>query len=286
MNLVAGLSSSLQDQLKQILEVVGTALKKVNRSLQESAKQKVTAERQAQTCREYEARVREAIRQGTWHDPRLDAIAGVGVISELGVGDEAFDELVVTSTDSMDAEGLEKRRASEDELSRKERTAEELYAIGSLPVVIIKNYAARGRTSRQEMQEVLGQWAATLVENQVFSSLQLRTTADTAYRLPKLSSSAITVRMQNYLQEVKILSLSSGLSLSPLWPALPSKPLNFVALSDADVQSSLSFVKKRLRDTYITSELTSKQIDCIERLGGRASDLESVSKSRARLACT
>ena len=178
MNLVAGLSSSLQDQLKQILEVVGTALKKVNRSLQESAKQKVTAERQTQTCREYEARVREAIRQGTWHDPRLDAIAGVGVISELGVGDEAFDELVVTSTDSMDAEGLEKRRASEDELSRKERTAEELYAIGSLPVVIIKNYAARGRTGRQEMQEVLGQWAATLVENQVVSSLQLRTTAD------------------------------------------------------------------------------------------------------------
>ncbi|KAL4065316.1 RNA12 protein-domain-containing protein [Scleroderma citrinum] len=240
----AGMSGSLRDQVKQILEVVGTALRKVDRHLHHSTKEKIKAERRAEDYRQYEARIHEVIRRGIWHDPRLDAIAGVGIISELGVGDEPLDGLVVAS--SMEAEGLEeKRRATEDELARKERANKELRAIESLPVVVIKNYAAHARTgtSRQEVQEVLSQWAATLVDNQI----------------------AHVIIVSDNRENAKVLAR-----------ALPSKPLNSIALSDADVQSSLLFIKKRLRDVSITSELTPAQISCIERLGGRASDLESL----------
>ncbi|KAI6036881.1 RNA12 protein-domain-containing protein [Pisolithus microcarpus] len=242
----AGLSSSLQDQLKQILEVVGTALRRVSRRLQSEAKQRIEAERQTEARRECEVRVREAIRAGTWHDPRLDAVVGVGVISELGVGDEPLNGLVISSSGSKDAGALafeERRRAAEGELARKERSMKETRTIESLPVVVIKNYAARGRTNRQELLEVLSQWAATLIENQV----------------------AHVVVISENRENAKLLAR-----------ALPSKPLNFIALSDADVQSALSFVKKRLRDAVITFELTPEQTACVERLGGRASDLESL----------
>ncbi|KAI6116935.1 RNA12 protein-domain-containing protein [Pisolithus croceorrhizus] len=242
----AGLSSSLQDQLKQILEVVGTALRRVSRRLQNEVKQRIEAERQAETRRECEIRMREAIREGIWHDPRLDAVVGIGVISELGVGDEPLNGLVISSSESKDAGALEseeRRRAAEGELARKERSMKETRTIESLPVVVIKNYAARGRTNRQELQEVLSQWAATLIENQV----------------------AHVVVISENRENAKLLAR-----------ALPSKPLNFIALSDADVQSALSFVKKRLRDAVVTFELTPEQTACVERLGGRASDLESL----------
>ncbi|KAI6043026.1 RNA12 protein-domain-containing protein [Pisolithus marmoratus] len=242
----AGLSSSLQDQLKQILEVVGTALRRVSRHLQNEAKQKIEAERQAEARRECDVRVREAIREGIWHDPRLDAVVGIGVMSELGVGDEPLNGLVISSRKSKDAGVLEfeeRRRAAEDELARKERSMKETRTVESLPVVVIKNYAARGRTSRQELEEVLSQWAATLVENQI----------------------AHVVVISENRENSKLLAR-----------ALPFKPLNFIAVSDADVQSALSFVKKRLRDAVITFELTPEQTTCVERLGGRASDLESL----------
>lgn len=58
--------------------------------------------------------------------------------------------------------------------------------------------------------------------------------------------------------------------------ALPSKPINFVALYDADSTSALLFVKQKLRDSGVDLEYTKEQIDYVERLGGRASDLESV----------
>lgn len=58
--------------------------------------------------------------------------------------------------------------------------------------------------------------------------------------------------------------------------ALPSKPLNSIALYDADAASALSFVKKKLKDAGIDQEFTQEQTTYVERLGGRASDLESV----------
>lgn len=59
--------------------------------------------------------------------------------------------------------------------------------------------------------------------------------------------------------------------------ALPTKPLNFVALSDADSRTALSFVQQKLKDADADVTFTSETSAYIERLGGRASDLESVS---------
>lgn len=59
--------------------------------------------------------------------------------------------------------------------------------------------------------------------------------------------------------------------------ALPSKPLNQISFSDADNASALSFVKQKLHDSGLDVKFSSAQTAYIERLGGRASDLESVS---------
>jgi hypothetical protein len=68
----------------------------------------------------------------------------------------------------------------------------------------------------------------------------------------------------------------------PLNPvaALPSKPLNSIALYDADTASALLFVKQKLKDAGVDQTFTSEQTAYIERLGGRAIDLESVSCSK------
>lgn len=65
--------------------------------------------------------------------------------------------------------------------------------------------------------------------------------------------------------------------ISSFFPsALPSKPLNSIPLYDADTGSALAFLKQRLRDVGLTTELTKPQVTSIECLGGRASDLEIV----------
>jgi hypothetical protein len=167
----AGFSSSLPDQLKQILEVVGTALKNVNRSLRNTAKQNIKAERKAEARKAEDARRRDRIRQGIWHDGRLDCVAGNGVISELGVGDECFDpadsDFGEVGTGAFATEELEKEKEVQDELVRKEKSVDEVQAVGALPVVIIKNYGARGGVHRENVLEVLSQWASALVDNQV-----------------------------------------------------------------------------------------------------------------------
>jgi hypothetical protein len=49
-----------------------------------------------------------------------------------------------------------------------------------------------------------------------------------------------------------------------------------VALYDADPTSALLFVKQKLQDSVVELEFTNEQIEQVKRLGGRASDLESV----------
>ena len=67
-------------------------------------------------------------------------------------------------------------------------------------------------------------------------------------------------------------------SLVSISLALPTKPINFVPLSDADPESSLSFVMQKLLDSGIDCGISVQQMAHMERLGGRASDLESVSR--------
>ncbi|KAF8431788.1 RNA12 protein-domain-containing protein [Boletus edulis BED1] len=242
----AGLSNSLPDKLKQILEVVSSALINVNRSLRKATRQEIKTHREAEARRIEEAHRRERIRQGTWHDGRLDCVSGNGIMSELGIGDEAFstdsDSVGLDSEDgTFMMEELKREKEVEDELTRQERTAEEVEAIAMLPVVVIKNYEARGSVYREEVQNVLSQWVATLIENKI----------------------AHVIVVSDSREQAKLVTR-----------ALPSKPLNFIPLYDADTGSAMAFVKQRLRDAGMTAELTKREVASIECFGGRASDLE------------
>jgi hypothetical protein len=113
---------------------------------------------------------RERIKRGIWHDGRLDCVAGNGVMSELGFGDEMMrddDSDVVVGGVKGDAMHEEKENSQEREKERKQRSVQDMQALGSLPIVVVRNYASKGGANKQELLTVLAGWAATLVENQV-----------------------------------------------------------------------------------------------------------------------
>jgi len=58
--------------------------------------------------------------------------------------------------------------------------------------------------------------------------------------------------------------------------ALPTKPLNAVALADADTASSLTYINQKLREASMDYTITPEEQTLVERVGGRASDLETV----------
>lgn len=240
----AGFKSSLEDQLKQILEVTGTALKKINHSLRTSAQRAVKAAQEVEARQAEQVRTRARIRAGTWHDPRLDCIAGNGIMSELGVGDELIegDNDGFASFNVMEKHVVNSSGGGEktsEELARQQRRHAE--DVRTLPIVVIKNYAARGGVYKEELLGVLAHWAASLAENQI----------------------AHVIVISDNRENAKLLAR-----------ALPSKPLNSIALYDADAPTALSFVCRRLHEAGITSDLTPAQKKAIERLGGRTSDLE------------
>ncbi|KAG6910918.1 hypothetical protein DXG01_006601 [Tephrocybe rancida] len=237
----AGLSSSLDDQLQQILAVVGTALKGVSSSHRAATKRQIQKREYRKLRQEEDERIRSEIRKGTWHDGRLDCVAGNGIMSELGFGDEPM--LPGDGTGAAYVAGADSDKRGNGETARKQRTQEEMEAVRALPIVLIRNYAVKAGSKREELLTVLAQWAAALVENQVAHVIILSDNRENAKYLAK---------------------------------ALPSKPLNSIVLSDADARSSISFVKQKLLDADINADFTSQQVAYIERLGGRSSDLESL----------
>lgn len=199
------MSNSLSDQLQQILIVVGTALKGVGASHRADIKRKIKNKENKLVEKEIEARKLDQIRRGTWHDGRLDCVAGNGIMSELGIGDE-----LIGDYDGMALIRVEDRPEKEDaeELTRKQRTQEELEAVSAMPVVIIRNYGTKIGSRRDEFLTVLAQWAAMLSENQV-DSLSIFPSLFTELQRPRLRmllSLVITVKVQNYWQKVTSLS--------------------------------------------------------------------------------
>jgi RNA12 protein len=85
------LSSSVETQLKEILEVVGNALKGVSARHKEIEKTKELARTFTEQTEAATKEALEKVQQVTHHDGRGDSLAG-GVIGELGVGDERMTE--------------------------------------------------------------------------------------------------------------------------------------------------------------------------------------------------
>ncbi|KAI0340659.1 hypothetical protein BDW22DRAFT_1360083 [Trametopsis cervina] len=261
----AGLSSSLAEQLKDILDVVATSLRGLNTTYKDNHKKQLEHEERERLRRAEEAKIKEKIRQGIWHDPRLDSIAGNGVMSELGFGDERMREAdmdapvaesahneLKTAVESKEGRAEEKKRekvvneekSQEAEEARQRQAADDLQAIEAMPIVVLKGFEAKGGSARkEELLNALAVWVAGLIDGQVAHVIVVSDNRENAKQLAK---------------------------------AMPSKPLNSIALTDADSGSALQLVQNKLNDAGVDIKFDKEQKTTLERVGGRASDLESI----------
>ncbi|KAJ7090200.1 RNA12 protein-domain-containing protein [Mycena belliarum] len=231
----ANISSTLPEQVREILAVVRTALKGVNSSHEAQVQRQIRRTAQAEERARMDILHLRKIQRGTWHDGRLDCLAGNGVMSELGIGDELME-------DDDRVAFTEEKEENEQDKKKKQDGKVELEAVRTLPIVLIRNFAARG-SNREEIYDVLAEWAASLIENQFAHVVVISDNRENSKRLAK---------------------------------ALASRPLHAIALYDADAASALAFVKRKLEDADINLDYTDEQTASVERLGGRASDLESL----------
>jgi len=145
---------SLPDQLRQILDVVGRSLSDVHayheKAVQDELKRRESVRQQQEKLKK--------IQRGEWHDGRLDCVAGNGVMSELGVGDERFDSDADVVTKEADSLG--------SEVDDESKPGGDLDAIKGLPVVVIRGFEDKVG-GRSELLDVVAQWATGLVDNRV-----------------------------------------------------------------------------------------------------------------------
>lgn len=111
----------------------------------------------------YNVRRAERIRQGLWHDGRLDCVAGNGIISELGFGDERLTMADSGLTSDGDAEG----NSGSCGAPSLPINATDGGDIRSLPVVVIYNFHTKIKPDAGYLLEVLANWSAHLVSNKV-----------------------------------------------------------------------------------------------------------------------
>ena len=141
--------------------MAGIALQSVSSS-HRSAIRRQARNRECEANRQAdELRQKDEIKRGIWHDGRLDCVAGNGIISELGVGDELFGEM-----GSMPFIDVGLHRETQETIGRER--ASENGDMASLPIVVIRNYSTKVG-SNEELLGVLAHWAAMLAENQVGS---------------------------------------------------------------------------------------------------------------------
>ena len=247
----AGFSTPIDQQLRAILEVVGGALKDASTHARQQHRNEQENQRKQVELKAEKAHRREMIIRGGWHDGRLDCIAGNGIMSELGLGDEGTreEELspVVPLIDDIapiKGEGAPPSPSQLPVVTEKVKTIdEESEFIKTLPIVVLKNFAQK--SARGDLWNVLAEWAAGLVENKV----------------------------------AHVIFVTEGaMATKSLTKALPSKPFNNVSLADADTTNSLAYVRDKLAnvsDEY-KEALSTDDSSQIAKLGGRMIDLEAV----------
>ncbi|GAA5851864.1 hypothetical protein JCM8547_000081 [Rhodosporidiobolus lusitaniae] len=250
----AGFSSSLDTQLKAILEVTATALSSIANSTRARAAAALTKSASRKDAQHERDVVVDQLKTDGIRDGRIDAVAGNGVVAELGGGIErpaAGLDKVGEKEKKLEIVGP-KSSAFVKEVSQSAAREEKegdapVASVERLPVVVIKNFSGKGEAKQELLYECLSEWAAVLIENQAAHVVFL--------------SDASTVT-------------------KPLAKVLPSRPLNTVTLTDANPEASLQYVSAKLSSFEQTLPLTAAP--AIARLGGRQTDLELlVSKIRA-----
>ncbi|KAL0063290.1 mitochondrial escape protein 2 [Marasmius tenuissimus] len=209
----AGFSSSIEEQLQKILDTVAKALKDVHHSEVKSL------------SKQRERDMKHSGSDSRGSEPTLEP-------TQEGNGDSAAD---VDPNNEKPHGHLEK--------ARKKQSREEVLAVQSLPIVVIRNFAIKGGLNRDEVMDVLAKWAAKLAESQIAHVVVISDNRENSKRLAK---------------------------------ALPSKPLNNIPVYDADPTTALEYVQKKLKDADVNVQLSREEVTYVERLGGRSSDLESL----------
>lgn len=195
------MASSLPDATQQILAVVGKALQRVHASHRHDTQKRILKEEHARKVEDEEGRRLARIKNGTWHDGRLDCVAGNGVMSELGIGDELWGVDDVAGSMFLglekDSPHNEKQQAVSErngEDTRKKKAQVDVEAVSALPIVIIRNFdsktiggmglAARAN-SREDVLNTLANWAGSLVENQVAHVIVISDNRENSKRLAR-----------------------------------------------------------------------------------------------------
>ncbi|KAL7421170.1 mitochondrial escape protein 2 [Cryptotrichosporon argae] len=226
----AGFSTPVDQQLRAILEVVGGALKDVSVRSEEDRQQAIANAKDQIELQAEKQRRQELIIRGGWHDGRLDCVAGNGVMSELGLGEEPVADADMSEPNPT----VEPRPVA---LATADTVSAEAEAIKTLPIVVLKNFAQK--TAKGDLWNVLAEWGASLVENQV----------------------------------AHVIVVTEGpTATKALTKALPAKPLNSVSLADADEANSLAYIRDKLAGNDISTEDASQ----VAKLGGRMVDLETL----------
>lgn len=143
--------------------MVAKGLKGVSDSHRADSKRKIDAEHRREAVLAQERVLTDKITEGSWHDGRLDCVAGNGIISELGIGDERMDSSsdgpIIQNDDTPGDAGRPGQRETESQ--------PDIDAVKAIPIVVIRNYSSKIGVAREELLTILANWAASLVEGQV-----------------------------------------------------------------------------------------------------------------------
>lgn len=245
----AGFSTPIDQQLRSILETVASALKDTSTRSQKRHQSEIVHSLDEAELEEQRARIRELIARGGYHDGRLDCIAGNGVMSELGLGDEPIYEYemgaspppLMDDTAPIHGEAVPPTKTSIVGLVPGKEGAvldEESEIIKTLPIVVLKNFASK--SAKGDSWNVIAEWGAGLVENRI----------------------------------AHVIVVTEGpTATKALVKAIPAKPLNSVSLADADESKSFGYVQDKLGNAAILSAEDRAQVT---KLGGRMVDLETL----------
>lgn len=181
------MSSTLPEQLNQVLDVVGKALVSVKASHTKSTeREKTKAKRQEQA-------------KATNSSPVVPNADGKAALLEATHTQE---KMALKDSDGNQPPEEVKKTAPEEEKTQSPPTVhvDESAAVASLPIVIIRNFASKRGSAKEESLNALATWAATLAENQV-SNLRC-----TYWRVLTISQVAHVVVVSDNRENVKRLA--------------------------------------------------------------------------------
>ncbi|EJD53233.1 exonuclease [Auricularia subglabra TFB-10046 SS5] len=240
-----GFSSSLTKQVRDMLQVVTAGLQGATSQHDKKVHKRERADKVRQQQDEHEREVVARIKRGAYHDGRIDCIAGNGVMSELGLGDEPMLEQDYDAEPKVQPAVEDQQMLLDQEtqlvpVENKSKYESVPENVKALPVVVIKNFAARG-AQKEEIVDALAEWASALVDNQIAHVIVLSDNRENGKRLAK---------------------------------SMPTKPLIPVTLADADPDSAIAYVTSKLSELGWAQSLSKEQVARVQMLGGRASDLQ------------